>query len=120
MPHSYEMPSVLPVAFMDLVLQLPLAVMGAGRRQMASLMMPTAIQELDISMTQSNQPGQEYRIVARAPSSPSKSLADFFIDSWHADHPEPVVKLAGLQFTPVNDGTEGSPQGPRSLCCKVE
>lgn len=118
MPHYYETPSILPTAFLDLFFQLTFPILGAGRGEMGSLFMPSAIKEADISIELPNQPGNQVRVVAHGyPASPG--AVDFTIDAWHAGQLDPVVKLAGFRMTPVNNDVEKN-QIPRPLCYSVD
>ncbi|KAK4498331.1 hypothetical protein PRZ48_010989 [Zasmidium cellare] len=116
MPMSHETPSVLPTAFVDLFFQLTFAILGAGRGDMATLFMPTAIKEIEINSTLPNKPGDEIQVVAS--SETDRSLpgpVDFHIDGWHGALAEPVLKMAGFRMTPVNGDVPPDPT-PRSLC----
>lgn len=120
MPSSYETPSILPTAFMDLFFQLTFAIFRAGLGQMPSLYMPSAVKEVEISSAVPNQSGEHVQVVAHGcPDFSSPGPVDFCIEGWHASQPEPVVKLAGFRMTPVN-GDIVEAQSPRSLCYKVQ
>lgn len=120
MPVSHETPSILPTAFMDLFFQLVFPILGAGRDQMPSLYMPSAIKEVEIGSGLPNQPGEQVQVVAHGrPDSSSPGPVDFFIDAWNNSSSEPVVKLSGFRMTPVNsDAADG--QSHRSLCYSVQ
>ncbi|POR36838.1 Polyketide synthase [Tolypocladium paradoxum] len=120
MPWSYETPSILPTAFMDLFLQLTFPILGAGRGEMPSLFMPSTVKEIEISSVLPNQPGEQVQVVAHGcPEFSGPGPVDFSIDAWHAAQSEPVVKLIGLRMTPVNNDI-GEGRSPRSLCYKIQ
>lgn len=120
MPHSHETSSILPPAFADLFVQLTFAILGAGRGQMGSLYMPSAIQEMEISPSLPNQPGQNVQVVAHGcPNLASAGPVDFCIEAWAPGEIEPVVKIGGFKMTPVNSD-DGSDQLPRSLCYNLQ
>jgi NADPH:quinone reductase-like Zn-dependent oxidoreductase len=122
MPWSHETPSIASAAFMDLAFQLTFAILGAGRGQIPSLFMPSAIKEVEISRALPCQPGTKVCAVAHGrPDFTSPGPIEFFVDAWHPTEPqqEPLLKLIGLKMTPVKNDNAGG-QSPRSLCYKVE
>lgn len=120
MPSNHETKSIVPAAFLDLCFQLMFPILGAGRDEMPSLFMPSAIKEMDIDATFPNQAGQEVLVVAHArPDFDSPGPVDFNIDAWQDGQGEPVAKLAGVRMTPVTSDL-GDSQMPRSLCYTVE
>lgn len=116
MPYSHETKSLLPTAFMDLFFQLTFAILGAGKQQMASLYMPSAIKEVFIDSSVPSIPGESLQVVAHTPQD-AKSLGpiDFVIEAWNHARTEPVVKLNGFRMTPVR-GDACETMIPRSLC----
>ena len=120
MPHSYEMPSLLPTAFTDLFFQLTFAILGAGRGKMASLYMPSAIKEVEVSRRVPNQPMAQVQVVASTDTEPGKSgPVDFTIEAWHASHPEPVISMKGFRMTPVH-GDPTDAESPHPLCYSLK
>ncbi|KAF4471000.1 polyketide synthase [Fusarium albosuccineum] len=121
MPFNHESPSLLPTAFTDLFVQLTFAILGAGKGEMQSLFMPTAIKGLEISSKIPGLTGQQVQVVAHGrPNPASPGPVDFSIDVWHTkDDTEPLLKMDGFRMTPVN-GDVGQDQVPRSLCYKVK
>lgn len=121
MPYNHETPSILPAAFTDLFVQLTFAILGAGKGEMKSLFMPTAIKGLEISSKIPGSTGQEVQVVAHGkPDSARSGPVDFYLDVWHTqDSTEPLLKMEGFRLTPVN-GDVGQEQAPRPLCYKVQ
>ncbi|KAL6364437.1 hypothetical protein LRP88_01838 [Fusarium phalaenopsidis] len=121
MPFNHETPSILPAAFTDLFVQLTLAIFGAGRGEMKSLFMPTAIKELEISSNLPGSTGQQVQVVAHGKPNPaSLGPVDFYVDVWNTEHStEPLLKMDGFRMTPVN-GDMGQEQVPRQLCYKIQ
>ncbi|KAM6510775.1 hypothetical protein FSOLCH5_011220 [Fusarium solani] len=121
MPFNHETPSILPAAFTDLFVQLTLAIFGAGRGEMKSLFMPTAIKELEISSNLPGSTGQQVQVVAHGKPNPaSPGPVDFYVDVWNTEHStEPLLKMDGFRMTPVN-GDMGQEQVPRQLCYKIQ
>lgn len=120
MPMSYETPSILPTAFIDLFFQLTFPILGAGRGEMHTLFMPSAIREVDITGVVPNQPGEQVQVVAHGLLDPSSvGPVDFCIEAWNATQINPVVKIAGFRMTPVNSDVAES-HVPRPLCYKVQ
>lgn len=120
MPYAHETSSILSPAFADLFVQLTFAILGAGRGKMGSLYMPSAIQEMDVSPSLPNQPGEMVQVVAHGcPDLGNAGPVDFSIDAWASGRDEPVVKLNGFRMTPVNGETEGA-QAPRALCYNLQ
>ena len=120
MPHSYELPSLLPTAFTDLFFQLTFAIIGAGRGKMHSLYMPSAIKEVEVSSNVPNWQGSEVQVVASTDADVGKSgPIDFIIEAWHASQPEPVVAMNGFRMTPVH-GDPAETDSPRPLCYSLK
>ncbi|KAL2673843.1 hypothetical protein Neosp_012287 [[Neocosmospora] mangrovei] len=121
MPFTHETPSILPAAFTDLFVQLTFAIFGAGRGEMKSLFMPTAIKELEVSSKLPSSTGKEVQVVAHGKPNPaSPGPVDFFVDVWNTESAaEPLLKMDGFRMTPVN-GDMGQEQVPRSLCYKIQ
>ncbi|OIW25172.1 hypothetical protein CONLIGDRAFT_690934 [Coniochaeta ligniaria NRRL 30616] len=120
MPKGHETPSILPTAFIDLFFQLTFPILGAGRGEMQSLYMPSAIKEVDINATIPNQPGESLQVNAHGSHDPSSAgPVDFSIDSWDDRHSEPVVSIAGFRMTPVRNDINTSEE-PRRLCYGVQ
>ncbi|KAL1954584.1 hypothetical protein VTO42DRAFT_919 [Malbranchea cinnamomea] len=120
MPASYETPSIVPTAFLDLFLQATFPLLGAGRGAMTCLYMASAIKDIEISSFFPNRPRDKLQIVVNGhPNLANPTPVDFSIDAWDDAHSEPVAKLTGLRMTPVNDGT-GERHTPPSLCYKVQ
>ncbi|KAH8903179.1 polyketide synthase [Coniochaeta sp. PMI_546] len=120
MPAGHESPSILPTAFIDLFFQLTFPILGAGRGEMQSLFMPSAIREVDINATIPNRPGESLQVIAHGVHDPSSSgPVDFFIDSWDNRHDEPVVAIAGFRMTPVRNDINTC-EAPRRLCYRVQ
>lgn len=120
MPFGHEPRSILPTAFMDLFFQFTFAILGAGKNQMSSLYMPSAIKEVSIGRSVPNQPGESLQVVAYTPQDVTTSgPVDFVIEAWANADTEPVIKLNGFRMTPVHgDPCEASI--PRSLCYSVQ
>jgi NADPH:quinone reductase-like Zn-dependent oxidoreductase/malonyl CoA-acyl carrier protein transacylase len=120
MPAGHASPSILSTAFIDLFFQLTFPILGAGRGEMQSLFMPSAIQEVDISAVIPNQPGESVQIICHGLHDlNSPGPVDFHIDSWDSRLDEPVVSIAGFRMTPVrNDISELGE--PRRLCYGVQ
>jgi NADPH:quinone reductase-like Zn-dependent oxidoreductase len=119
MPAGHEAPSILSTAFMDLFFQLTFPILGAGRGQMQSLYMPSAIKEVDINANIPNQPGESVQVICHGSHDPSSSgPVDFYIDSWGSQEDEPVVSIAGFRMTPVRNDISASGE-PRRLCYGV-
>ncbi|KAI5457747.1 hypothetical protein BGZ63DRAFT_474832 [Mariannaea sp. PMI_226] len=120
MPSSYETPSILPAAFTDLLLQHIFPILGAGRGEMLSLFMPSAINELDISDALPNHTDDQMRVVAHGcPDPRSLGPVDFYVDVWHRSLVDPVIRMTGLKMTPVRSASLED-QNPRSLCYRIE
>ncbi|RMJ15894.1 hypothetical protein CDV36_004437 [Fusarium kuroshium] len=121
MPFNHETPSILPAAFTDLFVQLTFAILGAGKGEMKSLFMPTAIKELEISSQLPGSTGQEVQVVAHGKPNPaSPGPVDFYVDVWNTEFSaEPLLKMDGFRMTPVN-GDLGQEQVPRQLCYKIQ
>jgi NADPH:quinone reductase-like Zn-dependent oxidoreductase/malonyl CoA-acyl carrier protein transacylase len=120
MPYTYETPSKVPVAFMDLFLHLVFPILGAGRDKMQSLFMPSSIKELEISCAFPNQPGDQVQVVAHGNADfASPGAVDFFIDAWHPTQPEPIAKITEMRMTPIHNDVEES-QSVRSLCYGID
>lgn len=120
MPSSYEAASSVPAVFVDLLFQLTFPILGAGSGGMPSLFMPSAVKEINISNKLPNKPGHRMQVVAHGcPDFAAPGPVDFFIDSWHEELAEPVVKIDGFRMTPVNSGVDES-ASPRSICYKVQ
>ncbi|KAH8655791.1 hypothetical protein BX600DRAFT_384985 [Xylariales sp. PMI_506] len=121
MPHEYENTSILPTSFMDLFFQLTFPILGAGKGQMPSLFMPSAIKEVVINAKVPNTVGGEVEVIAQGHVDfANPSPVDFQIDAWHsAGGDEPVIKLTDFRMTPVgNNAMEGATVTP--LCYKVD
>lgn len=120
MPAGHESSSILPTAFIDLFFQLTFPILGAGRGEMQSLFMPSAIKEVDINATIPNQPGESLQVIAHGLRDPnSAGPVDFNIESWDNRHDEPVLVISGFRMTPVRNDMNTS-QPPRRLCYKVQ
>jgi acyl transferase domain-containing protein/NADPH:quinone reductase-like Zn-dependent oxidoreductase len=120
MPKGHEAPSIVSTAFMDLFFQLTFPILGAGRGEMQSLFMPSAIQEVEINAILPNKPGDSLQVIAHGSLDPSSSgPVDFSIESWDERHDEPVVAISGFRMTPVRNDIQTS-EVPRRLCYKVQ
>lgn len=119
MPHTFEADAILRTSFIDIFFQLTYAILGAGSGEMTTLFMPSAIKELEISSAVPNVPGDKVQVITHARRGDATSgPVDFFIDAWHADHAEPVVKFTGYRKSPVN-GDSSDSQGVRELCYQL-
>lgn len=122
MPQKHETPSILPAPFVDLFFQLTFPVLGAGKGEMQSLYMPSAIKELEISAAFPNTVGEEALVITRgkADFTTASSPVDFDIGVWHHSQPgQPVIMFNGFRMTPVGSDAEEQ-LTPRSLCYKVQ
>lgn len=120
MPHTFEADAILRTSFIDIFFQLTYAILGAGSANMKTLFMPSAIKELEISSRVPNVPGDRVHVVTHSRRAGTTSgPVDFFIDAWHADHAEPVVKFTGYRKSPVN-GDSSDSQGVRELCYQLD
>lgn len=120
MPKGHAAPSILSTAFMDLFFQLTFPILGAGKGEMPSLYMPSAIKEVEIDASISNLPGDSVRVICHGSPDPnSAGPVDFYIDSWGSDNNEPAVSIAGFRMTPVRNDITASGE-PRRLCYGVQ
>ncbi|KAG6160158.1 Type I Iterative PKS [Claviceps purpurea] len=124
MHSGYETVSKVPISFMDLIFQFTFPLLGAGSGTMPSLFMPSAIKDIEISMSFPNTQEEKLEAVAYghlnrfSPGSSPESV-EFAVDGWHASCAEPVVTMSGFKMSPIIDETSEH-QGPRSLCYKIE
>ncbi|KAK7976515.1 glycoside hydrolase [Apiospora arundinis] len=121
MPHKYELSSILPAPFLDLLFQLAFPVLGAGRGLMPTLFMPAAIKELDMSVPTLASISDDIQGISWGnPDLARPGPADFFLDAWHPSNPDiPIMRLAGFRMVPVFDDATTAPPA-RSLCYKVQ
>ncbi|KAK3345970.1 polyketide synthase [Lasiosphaeria hispida] len=121
MPSNYETPSILPTAFTDLFFQLTFPTMGAGRGEMPTLYMPSAIKELDINGAMPNQQGEKLQVVVQGllPDSSAIVPNEFLVDAWSSDRVDPVVSIRGFKMTRLNSDAAESEE-PRPLCYKLQ
>ncbi|KAH6989651.1 polyketide synthase [Ilyonectria sp. MPI-CAGE-AT-0026] len=120
MPSAHETPSILPAAFMDLCSQLMFPILGAGRGEMPSLFMPSAIKEVEITNSFPSLPGEKVQVVVHGrPDFASPGPVDFMISAWDDAHSEPVAKFSGFRMTPVSSDIMDC-EVSRSLCYKVQ
>ncbi|PHH68887.1 hypothetical protein CDD82_201 [Ophiocordyceps australis] len=121
MPFGYETPSLLPTAFMDLVLHSTFVNLGAGRDAMPALYMPSAIKRLEFGKDFAVAPDAKVQVVAQGRADfSSLTPADFDIDAWApADSRRPLLSLTGLKMSPILDRAMDEAV-PRALCFKVQ
>ncbi|KAK7943133.1 polyketide synthase [Apiospora aurea] len=121
MPHKYELPSILPAPFLDLMFQLAFPVLGAGRGLMSTLFMPAAIKEFDMSIPSLASISDEIQGISWGKADHARPApADFFVDAWHPSSPDtPIMRMAGFHMVPVFDDAAKAPPA-RSLCYKVQ
>ncbi|KAG5915216.1 Type I Iterative PKS [Claviceps capensis] len=124
MHSGYETVSKVPISFMDLIFQFTFPLLGAGSGTMPSLFMPSAIKDIEISMSFPNIQEEKLEAIAyghwnRFSVGSSPESVEFAVDGWHASCAEPVVTMSGFKMSPIIDET-GEHQGPRSLCYKIE
>lgn len=119
MPHGYETPSIVPTAFLDLFFQLTFAALGAGKGQMRSMYMPSAIKSLELNHVVPNQAGQTIQGMAQGDASHAGPV-EFNLQAWESSSAsEPLIKLEGFRMTPVKDEQDDDLR-PRSLCYKLQ
>ncbi|KAG6022008.1 Type I Iterative PKS [Claviceps sp. Clav32 group G5] len=124
MHSGYETVSKVPISFMDLIFQFTFPLLGAGSGTMPSLFMPSAIKDIEISMSFPNTQEEKLEVIAyghwnRFSSGSSPGSVEFAVDGWHASHAAPVVTMSGFKMSPIID-EKSEHQGPRSLCYKIE
>ncbi|KAK8098575.1 polyketide synthase [Apiospora kogelbergensis] len=121
MPHKYELPSILPAPFLDLLFQLAFPVLGAGRGLMPTLFMPAAIKELDMNIPSLASISDDIQGISWGKMDHARpGPADFFLDAWHPSNPDtPIMRLAGFHMVPIFDDAVTAPPA-RSLCYKVQ
>ncbi|KAG5972993.1 Type I Iterative PKS [Claviceps arundinis] len=124
MHSGYETVSKLPISFMDLIFQFTFPLLGAGSGTMPSLFMPSAIKDIEISMSFPNTQEEKLEVIAyghwiRFSSGSSPGSVEFAVDGWHASCAAPVVTMTGFKMSPIIDETSEH-QGPRSLCYKID
>ncbi|KAG5953604.1 Type I Iterative PKS [Claviceps sorghi] len=120
MHSGYETSSKVPASFMDLILQFTFPILGAGFGTLPHLFMPSAIEEIEISTSFPNNPGETAEAIAHGcfdRSSPGP--VEFTLDAWHDSIAEPVVTMTGFKMSPVIDDTTPHFRH-RSLCYKVQ
>ncbi|KAK8044980.1 polyketide synthase [Apiospora rasikravindrae] len=121
MPHKYELPSILPAPFLDLLFHLAFPVLGAGRGLMSALFMPAAIKEFDMSIPSLASISDEITGISWGKADLARPApADFFVDAWHPSNLDnPIMRMAGFRMVPVFDDAAKAPPA-RSLCYKVQ
>ncbi|KAG6061256.1 Type I Iterative PKS [Claviceps aff. humidiphila group G2b] len=124
MHSGYETVSKLPISFMDLIFQFTFPLLGAGSGTMPSLFMPSAIKDIEISMSFPNNQEEKLEVIAyghwnQFSSGSSPGSVEFAVDGWHASCAAPVVTMMGFKMSPIIDETSEH-QVPRSLCYKIE
>lgn len=121
MPYSYETPSVVHTAFLDLIFQLSFTILGAGRGSgMKTLYMPSAIKEVHVLRNVPNQPGERLHVAASGfPDFESPKPTDFSMDGlFTPDAEEASITFEGLTLSPIK-GDGSMVEGPRELCYKM-
>ncbi|KAG6049140.1 Type I Iterative PKS [Claviceps sp. LM77 group G4] len=124
MHSGYETVSKVPISFMDLIFQFTFPLVGAGSGTMPSLFMPSAIKDIEISMSFPNTQEEKLEVIAyghwnQFGSGSSPGSVEFAVDGWHASHAAPVVTMSGFKMSSIIDETNEH-QGLRSLCYKIE
>ncbi|KAK8130893.1 polyketide synthase [Apiospora sp. TS-2023a] len=121
MPHKYELPSILPAPFLDLLFQLAFPQLGAGRGQMSTLWMPAAVKELDMNIPSLGSISDDIQGISWGQVDLSRPApAEFFVDAWHPSNQlGPIMRMAGFRMVPVFDDAAKAPVA-RSLCYKVQ
>ncbi|KAK8069391.1 polyketide synthase [Apiospora phragmitis] len=121
MPHKYELPSILPAPFLDMLFQLAFPVLGAGRGLMSALFMPAAVKELDMSIPSLASISDDITGISWGKADLARPApADFFVDAWHPSNLDnPIMRMAGFRMVPVFDDTAKAPPA-RSLCYNVQ
>lgn len=121
MPHKYELPSILPAPFLDLLFQLAFPILGGGRGLMSALWMPAAVKELDMNIPSLANISDDIQGIAWGQADLARPApADFFVDAWHPSNPvNPIMRMAGFRMVPVFDDAAKAPTA-RSLCYKVQ
>lgn len=121
MPHKYELPSILPAPFLDLLFQLAFPVLGAGRGLMPALFMPAAIKEFDMNIPSLASISDDIQAIAWGKADLARPAPSaFFVDAWHPSRVDvPIMRMAGFRLVPVFDDAAKAPPA-RSLCYKVQ
>lgn len=121
MPYQHETPSVVHAAFLDLMFQLSFSILGAGRFGMKTLYLPSAIKEIHVLKSVSNQPGERLHVVASGrPNFESPRPTDFSMDGLSSpEAQEASITFTGLTLSPIK-GNSAELGRPRELCYKLQ
>ncbi|RMZ91949.1 hypothetical protein DV736_g817, partial [Chaetothyriales sp. CBS 134916] len=117
MPYSYEEPSIISTAFVDLLIQFTFMILGAGRSKLPCLYLPSAVKEIEISKNFPREINKQVQVVANGCSQPGP--VDFYVDAWHHGLDDPVIRVSGLKMTPLKSELETF-NTPRRLCFAIE
>lgn len=125
MPGGYLTEAVIQPAFLESLIGMYWPVLGAGRRQVDTIYLPSAIEYVTISrrITQlANEPGNTLRAICKGEIYPGIHRPfKVHMVAAPAGSLESIIAIDGLTVSPVlNDDTRENNNTPRDLCYKLE
>ncbi|KAK3503468.1 ketoacyl-synt-domain-containing protein [Neurospora crassa] len=125
MPGGYLTKAVIQPAFFESLIGMYWPVLGAGRRQVDTIYLPSAIEYVTISrrITQlASEPGNTLRAICKGEVDPGIHRPfKVHMVAAPAGSLESMIAINGLTVSPVlNDGTREKNNTPRDLCYKLE
>ncbi|KAL3425313.1 polyketide synthase [Phlyctema vagabunda] len=122
MPKGYETSCIVHPAFLDLIIQMPFPICGAGWQGMEVLYMPSSVKSMSISTGITRKAGDRLRVFADGKptlNKPSPTAFSLFAMS-DGDDEETLISLDSLVMTPVFAGDDSTRTlKPRELCYKM-
>ncbi|KAF7533432.1 hypothetical protein G7054_g7092 [Neopestalotiopsis clavispora] len=121
MPMEHQTPYYVHPSLLDQVFQLSFLILGAGRGDMSTLYMPSAIQELHITTATPSTVGTKIHAIAQGePDLKTPKAVDFVVDALlQPEDEQAIISLVGLRMTPVKSESTVSDEA-RKLCFKMK
>ncbi|KAK4235760.1 polyketide synthase [Achaetomium macrosporum] len=126
MPNGYLTDALLQPAFLESLIEMYWPIVGAGRRAISTIYLPSSVDRVTVSLSVerfTKQPGSTVRAVCEGeigtgiPKPTKVSMAAVVGD----DRLETIIALEGLTIAPILDGgTQTDLNAPRDLCYKLE
>ncbi|KAK1773243.1 LOW QUALITY PROTEIN: hypothetical protein QBC45DRAFT_482171 [Copromyces sp. CBS 386.78] len=125
MPGGYLTEAVIQPAFLESLIGMYWPILGAGRRQVDTIYLPSSIEYMTVSsaITQlANKPGNTLRAICKGEICPSIHRPfKVHMVAAPAASLESMISIDGLTVSPVLDGdTLEKSSAPRDLCYKLE
>ncbi|KAL2265959.1 hypothetical protein VTJ83DRAFT_5311 [Remersonia thermophila] len=124
MPSGYLTDAIIQPAFLESLIEMYWPILGAGRRDISTVYLPSAVDRATISLgvaELTKEPGVSVRALSEGVIPPGKPVATKVNVTAVTDSLEQLISIDGLSISPILDSeAQADVEAPRELCYKLE